>query len=79
VQLPDKRVAFAEKGTSHAAFAFNSPGAVKVSQPLRRLDGTPALKKLPEELKHFLEEADGLKLMNTNILSASCTLTPFPT
>ena len=32
--------------------------AANVSQQLRRLDGKSALKKVPEELKHFLEEAD---------------------
>jgi hypothetical protein len=32
--------------------------AANVSQQLRRLDGNAALKKVPEELKHFLEEAD---------------------
>jgi hypothetical protein len=29
-----------------------------VSQQLRRLDGKSAIKKVPEELKQFLEEAD---------------------
>ena len=29
-----------------------------MSQRLRRLDGKDTLKKVPEELKHFLEEAD---------------------
>ena len=32
--------------------------AANVSQQLRRLDGKAAIKKVPEELKHFLEEAD---------------------
>ena len=32
--------------------------AAKVSQHLRRPDGKSAIKKVPEELKHFLEEAD---------------------
>lgn len=32
--------------------------AANVSQQLRRLDGKSVIKKLPEELKHFLEEAD---------------------
>jgi hypothetical protein len=32
--------------------------AANVSQPLRRLDGKSALKNVPEDLKHFLEEAD---------------------
>ncbi len=31
--------------------------AANVSQPLRRLDGKSALKMMPEDLKHFLEEA----------------------
>lgn len=33
--------------------------AANVSQQLRRLDGEAAIKKVPEDLKHFLEEADG--------------------
>ena len=32
--------------------------AANVSQQLRRLDGKSALKKVPDELKHFLDEAD---------------------
>jgi hypothetical protein len=32
--------------------------AANVSQQLRRLDGKAAIKKVPEELKHFLEKAD---------------------
>jgi len=32
--------------------------AANVSQHLRRPDGKSAIKKVPEELKHFLEEAD---------------------
>lgn len=32
--------------------------AAKVSQPLRCLDERPAIKKLPGELKPFLEEAN---------------------
>jgi REP element-mobilizing transposase RayT len=32
--------------------------AANVSQQLRRLDAKAAVKKVPEELKHFLEEAD---------------------
>ena len=32
--------------------------AANVSQQLRRLDGKSVIKKLPEELKHILEEAD---------------------
>ncbi len=32
--------------------------AANVSQPLRRLDGKAAIKKVPEDLKHFLGEAD---------------------
>ena len=32
--------------------------AANVSQQLRRLDGKVAIKKVPGELKHFLEEAD---------------------
>ena len=32
--------------------------AANVSQQLRRLDVKAALKNVPEELKHFLEEAD---------------------
>jgi hypothetical protein len=32
--------------------------AANVSQQLRRLHGKSALKKVSEELKHFLEEAD---------------------
>lgn len=35
--------------------------AANVSQPLRRLDGKSAMKKVPEDLKHFLEEADVTK------------------
>jgi hypothetical protein len=33
--------------------------AANVSQQLRRLDVKSALKKVPEDLKHFLEQADG--------------------
>lgn len=32
--------------------------AAKVNPPLRRLDERPVIKKLPDELKSFLEEAD---------------------
>ena len=32
--------------------------AANVSQQLRRLDVKAAIKKVPEEMKHFLEEAD---------------------
>jgi hypothetical protein len=32
--------------------------AANVSQQLRRLDLKTAMKKVPSELKHFLEEAD---------------------
>jgi hypothetical protein len=32
--------------------------AANVSQQLRRLDVKAAIKKVPEELKHFLEESD---------------------
>jgi len=32
--------------------------AANVSQQMRRLDERAAVKKVPEELKHFLEEAD---------------------
>jgi hypothetical protein len=32
--------------------------AANVNTPLRRLDGKSAIKKVPEDLKHFLEEAD---------------------
>ncbi|MBE2285430.1 MAG: hypothetical protein IAE77_18355, partial [Prosthecobacter sp.] len=32
--------------------------AANVSQQLRRLDGKTAIKKVPEEMKRFLEEAD---------------------
>lgn len=32
--------------------------AANVSQQMRRLDVGTAIKKVPEELKHFLEEAD---------------------
>lgn len=32
--------------------------AANVSQQLRRLDGKAAVKKVPEELKLFLEKAD---------------------
>lgn len=32
--------------------------ATNVGQRLRRLDGRSAIKKVPEDLKHFLEEAD---------------------
>ncbi len=31
--------------------------AANVSQQMRRLDRKAAIKKVPEELKHFLEEA----------------------
>lgn len=32
--------------------------AANVSQQLRRLDVKAAIKKVPDELKHFLEEVD---------------------
>jgi hypothetical protein len=32
-----------------------------MSQQLRRLDRKTAIKKMPEELKHFLEETDAPK------------------
>jgi hypothetical protein len=32
--------------------------AANVSQQLRSLDGRAAIKKVPEELEHFLAEAD---------------------
>jgi hypothetical protein len=32
--------------------------AANVSQQLRRLDGKAAIKKVPEELQHFLDKAD---------------------
>lgn len=34
--------------------------AANVGQQLRRLDGRSAIKRVPEELKHFLAEADAM-------------------
>ena len=35
--------------------------AANVSQQLRRLDAKAGVKKVPEDLKHFLEDADATK------------------
>ena len=39
-----------------AKLKMSSPA--NVSRQLRHLDGKSALKKVPDDLKHFLEEAD---------------------
>jgi len=52
--------------------------AAKARDRFTHLDVKAAVKKVPKELKRLFGGSRSPELMNANLLSISCTLTPFP-